>query len=149
MLRGDKVSIFVPAPLIRRKTSKSIPARDMVTFINSNDRLQHFQKGVRTAAWRKSGADAAKRVLRGRSFEQRMFCEATVHLVRNATYDAMNYYPSAKAAIDGIIGDQKMLPNDSNEWLIGPLCIEGEKWPNKPGIEFTFYPLEGTRIYPS
>jgi hypothetical protein len=54
----------------------------------------------------------------------------TGHVVKERAggYDAMNFYPTAKAIVDGLI-DYGMCPDDANEFVEGPFLFEGGKGP--------------------
>lgn len=87
-------------------------------FLNSNDRLHWRKKAPLTALWREAGRLSVPDHIK--PFTGRVRVTATIHKPRNNRYDAGNFYPTAKAACDGALVDSGLLPDDSNEYLIGP-----------------------------
>lgn len=129
------LQIAVPAPTINRRpkskgkpkrgpNGKLVPAKPRPAFLNANQRLDPHGKAKITALWREAGRDAAE-AAQLTAQNTKWFALALVHLPRKATYDAGNYYPSVKAIIDGVVTDYDLLPDDSNEYLIGPLTVRG------------------------
>lgn len=98
----------------------------MITFtipapcepINSNDRLHYHVKAKRTAAWRARAHVAA--IQAGRPKLQRAHIWALVARTDNRSSDVCNYYPTVKAAVDGLVRDGGCLPDDSNTYVVGP-----------------------------
>lgn len=92
-------------------------------FINANQRLNRWRKAELTAAWR----GAAKVAARGLApVAGRVRIVATVHKSHGRQYDAGNYYPTAKAAVDGL-RDAGVLIDDSNRYVVGPDMRDGGK----------------------
>lgn len=129
------LSVAVPAPQVNKRPKtkgkpkrlpdgKLAPVRPIPAFLNANQRMNHHQKANITKLWREAALEAvkAKRPEKSRS---KWFIAAMIHLPRNVSYDAMNYAPSAKAILDGIVSDYGFLPDDSNDYVVGPLCIKG------------------------
>ena len=145
------IHLYVPAPRVNKlqKTGKSFkklpngkraPAVERPAWLNANQRLNHHQKGKYTALWREKAAQSAEAWDIPRLGDSKVFCIAIIRLPRNTVYDAQNYYPSAKAAIDGIVTDYGMLNDDDNDHLVGPLCVEGKKSSDGfGGIHFMFF----------
>lgn len=60
----------------------------------------------------------------------------TIHKTNNRAYDVHNLYGTAKAAIDGLVSDYGLLPDDNNDYLTGPDMRHGEKQ-DQAGITIT------------
>jgi hypothetical protein len=89
-------------------------------FINANDRLHHHKRAVLTRVWRET---AASLVLTHRPRlvpMQRAHITVGIRFANNVRRDIGNWYPTAKACVDGIVGDAGLLPGDDDEHLIGP-----------------------------
>lgn len=109
-----------------------MPATPRPAFLNVNQRLHTQQKSKLTKLWREAGASAAREA--GLTADStKWFALALIHLPREATYDAVNYYPSVKALIDGVVTDYDLLPDDSNDYLIGPLLTRGSTATDRNG----------------
>ena len=67
---------------------------------------------------------------------QRVHITVHVHKTNNRAYDVHNLYGTAKAAIDGLVSDYGLLPDDSNSYLTGPDMRHGEKQ-DQAGITIT------------
>jgi hypothetical protein len=94
--------------------------------LNSNQRLHHHVKAKRTAAWRARAHVAA--IQAGKPRLDHAHVRVTVHRTTAHSYDAGNYYPTAKACLDGIVA-AGCLPDDSNAYVIGPDLRPGDKRP--------------------
>ena len=92
--------------------------------LSSNQRLHHMVKAKRTAAWRARAHVAA--IQAGKPSLERAHVRATVHRTDKRSYDAGNWYPTAKAILDGIVS-AGCLPDDSNTYVVGPDMRPGEK----------------------
>lgn len=93
-----------------------------------NDRLNRKYEAARQIkALRFAGCQAA----RGLTLTGRQHATITYrwHNGRGPT-DPLNLAPTAKALIDGIVGDAGALPNDSDRWLVGPDLRRGPRWDN-------------------
>ena len=118
--------VTVPAPVIkpvrRRKTGKLFTRKP---WLNSNDRDHWRVTSPIRAEWRRLAAEAAADadlpVGLGR-------VEITGLIVkeRAGTYDAQNFYPTAKAIVDGLM-DHGLCVDDSNEYVTGPFLFPGPK----------------------
>lgn len=119
-------SIFLEAP----KDRKGKPA-----WINSNDRYTHWAiRAEKTRAWRLVAKIAAHNAGLPKGLK-RAHITCTIHKTTNRSYDAGNLAPTAKAIIDGLI-DHNLLPDDSNEYVVGPDMRHGEKQ-DQAGITIT------------
>lgn len=125
------LSFVVPAPF-EWKPGKG-GARRSGIWANANNRDHHQERAKKTKAWRQEGYKAAIRAGLPKGELGKWFVGAVVHLPRNVVYDAMNFYPSTKGLIDGVVGDYGFLPDDSNDYVLGPLCVRGVKNPDGVG----------------
>lgn len=101
----------------------TIPAPDQ--WINANDRTHRFAAARLTKAWRAAAAWAAKDAGLP-TFTQRVHITASIHKVHGRQYDAANWAPTAKAAVDGL-RDAGVLLEDNNKYVIGPDMRAGER----------------------
>ena len=90
-------------------------------FLNSNDRLHRMKAAQLTAIWRNAGTVAVldqigKPVV---AFSGRVHITAKVWKKKAGRWDVGNWYPSAKAAVDGIV-QAGLIRDDSNEYVLGP-----------------------------
>jgi crossover junction endodeoxyribonuclease RusA len=85
-------------------------------LINANGRLHHHAKAKLTRAWREAACAAV-------GFEPYHYRHAhiTVHIrfPTNHRRDVGNYYPTAKACVDGLV-DARLLADDSDDHITGP-----------------------------
>lgn len=96
-------------------------------WINANHRTHWAEKARRTKAWRAAAYYAAAQVpRRQRTFTKPVRITCTAHKTRGGRFDVANLYGTFKAAIDGLV-DAGVVPDDSNEWVIGPDMRAGEK----------------------
>lgn len=107
--------LFVPAPLDR----KGKPA-----FINANQRLHWAPKAEMTRNWRTMAKLAAQNSGLPKGLD-RVHIVAYVNKANKRPYDAHNLYPTAKAAIDGLV-DHGLIVDDLNEHLEGPDLRQGD-----------------------
>ncbi|WP_275779663.1 hypothetical protein [Paenarthrobacter sp. Y-19] len=93
--------VVVPAPVVKpvrkRKTGKVVQRKP---WLNSNDRDHWRVIRPITANWRANAAEAAARAGLPTGLAR---VRITAHVVkaRAGDYDAGNYYPTAKAVVDG------------------------------------------------
>jgi hypothetical protein len=117
--------VTVQAPVIKpvrkRKTGKLF---QRTPFLNSNDRDHWRVTSPIRAEWRRLAAEAAAGALpQGLG---RVEITGLIVKPRAGTYDAQNYYPTAKAIVDGFI-DHGLCADDSNEYVAGPFLFPGPK----------------------
>lgn len=88
--------------------------------------------------WRMVGREAVKdtQVMR-----PPVKCDVYVYRDRAGRYDPGNYYPTAKAILDGMV-DAGILPDDSHEYLDGPHLHHGGVDKENPRLEIFFSPYE-------
>jgi hypothetical protein len=126
-LRTWTLTILAPfiKPVTKRKTGKIFQRGP---FLNSNDR-DHFRvTSPITKAWRKESFNAA--AVAGLPLDlPRIRIDAAINKQRAGRYDAMNYYPTVKAIVDGLI-DYGICADDSNQYVTGPFITAGNKGPN-------------------
>lgn len=94
----------------------TIPAPD--AWMNANDRHHWAKKAKLTRKWREAAAWAARRADLPR-FENRVHVTVFIHKTHGRSYDASNWAPTGKAAVDGL-RDAGVLIDDSNRYVIGP-----------------------------
>jgi len=118
--------VTVPAPVVKpvrkRKTGKLF---QRTALLNSNDRDHWRVTHPIKAGWRANAAAAAEGAGLPRGLG-RVEVTGLVVKPRAGTYDAQNFYPTAKAVVDGFI-DHGMCVDDSNEFVVGPFLFPGPK----------------------
>lgn len=85
-------------------------------FINANGRLHHHAKAKLTKAWRELAAATA--MTHKRKYDQ-AHVTVGIRFPTNHRRDVGNYYPTAKACLDGIV-DAGLLIDDSDQYVTGP-----------------------------
>lgn len=121
-------TINIPAPYVKpvrkRKTGKMFQRKP---WLNSNDRDHWRVTSPIRADWRENAAVTAdweglpKGLLR-------VQIDGLVVKPRAGRFDAMNFYPTAKACVDGLI-DYGLCVDDDNEHVVGPFLENGGKGP--------------------
>jgi crossover junction endodeoxyribonuclease RusA len=106
-----------------------------LVLLNSNQRLHHAPKGKRTAALRAAAMEAVADIPAlmdalaaagpGPLF-QRAHVLGILHPPRAGRRDPANWYPSFKAAVDGLV-DAGLLEDDDHTRVVGPDMRLGEK----------------------
>jgi hypothetical protein len=120
--------VTVPAPFVKpvrkRKTGKMFQRKP---WLNSNDRDHWRVLSPIRADWRRLATEAAAAAGLPTSVGR---VHITGHVVkeRAGDYDAMNFYPTAKAVVDGLI-DHGLCLDDSNAFVEGPFLFPGGKGP--------------------
>lgn len=84
-------------------------------LINANDRLHHHAKARLTKAWREAAWLASTSE---RRFDQ-VHITVAIRFPDNRRRDVGNYYPTAKACLDGLV-DAGVLPDDNDTHVVGP-----------------------------
>ncbi|MFJ4286431.1 hypothetical protein ACIPY0_12370 [Paenarthrobacter nicotinovorans] len=119
-------TVTVPAPYVKpvkkRKTGKMFQRKP---WLNSNDRDHWRVTHPIKADWRRLAAEAAEAAGLPKGLSH---VTITGHVVkaRAGDYDAQNFYPTAKAIVDGLI-DYGLCTDDSNRFVEGPFLFEGGK----------------------
>lgn len=120
--------VTVPAPYVKpvrkRKTGKLF---QRTPFLNSNDRDHWRVTSPIRAGWRENAAEAAQAAGLPQGLSK-VRIDGLVVKERAGSYDAQNFYPTAKAAVDGLI-DFGLCVDDSNEFMEGPFLLPGGKGP--------------------
>ena len=118
--------VTVPAPYVRpvrkRKTGKLFQRGP---FLNSNDRDHWRVTSPIRADWRANAKTAAAEAGLPTGLG-RVEITGLIVKPRAGTYDAQNFYPTAKAIVDGLI-DHGLCVDDSNEYVTGPFLFPGPK----------------------
>ena len=117
-----------------------IPAPHPTQLMNANHRKHPMARARETKAWR-SAAGWRIRAAKIPPLPGMVHITCHVHLPTARAYDAGNFYPTAKAAVDAAT-DVRVLPDgDDNAHVTGPDMRQGEPWPYG-GITLTFTPRE-------
>lgn len=104
-------------------------------LLNSNQRLHHRPKGERTAELRAAAMEAvsdnpalmkALSAAKPGPLFQRAHILGIFHPATNGRCDPANWYPSFKAAVDGIV-DAGLLDDDDHTRVVGPDMRLGPK----------------------
>ncbi|GHH67498.1 hypothetical protein GCM10017673_14580 [Streptosporangium violaceochromogenes] len=116
-MTGPSLSAAVPQGAVAGARTWTVTLPAGTPLLNSNDRLHHAPKARLTAAIRAAAKDAAvdagvPTLVRVHVFG--ILCPAT-----RARRDPANWYPSFKAAVDGLV-DAGVLPDDDDRHLVGP-----------------------------
>lgn len=109
----------------------SIPAPCML--LNSNQRMHRMAAAKLTAQWRMA-AKIACRVDGAPNLTDRVHLTAVIYKPRGGRWDANNYWPTVKAAVDGMV-DAGVLIDDDNKHIIGPDMRPGDSGPARIVIE--------------
>lgn len=88
------------------------------TWPSANDRGHWAKRHRLTAYWRQVAALKAKQAKIPAL--DRAHVRVTFHKPTSRIFDPANLYPTAKACIDGIVGDAGVLPGDDFRYLDGP-----------------------------
>jgi hypothetical protein len=132
MRTGESWTIHVPAHMLP-------PAK---LWLNSNDRIHPMDRSARAKPLRQIGAWAA-RGINGQTplpHLQRAHIYCYMHFPDKRRRDPGNWYPTAKALVDGMVTDYGLLPDDDMHHLIGPDMRAGI--PSKPAsITFMIHEL--------
>ncbi|ASN20678.1 hypothetical protein [Arthrobacter sp. YN] len=119
-------TVTVPAPYIKpvrkQKTGKMFTRKP---WLNSNDRDHWRVLSPIRADWRRLAAEAAAAAGLPQGLD-RVTITGRVVKTRAGDFDAMNFYPTAKAIVDGLI-DHGMCEDDNNRYVEGPFLFEGGK----------------------
>jgi hypothetical protein len=109
-------------------------------FLNANDRLHWRPKGELTKTWREA-AEAAVNALFEPYHYERAHVVCTIRFPDNTRRDVGNWYPTAKACLDGIVDSQLVIKDDSDRYITGPDMRR--EYPNGPArVTVTIEPLE-------
>lgn len=130
--------VTIPAPTMRpvrkRKTGKVVTRSP---FLNANDSDHWRVVHPITQAWKTNAIEAATAAELPKGLV-RIRIDGQVIKPRGGRYDAMNFYPTAKAIVDGLVA-YGLVPDDSNQYVEGPFLTEGGK--GEPAITLTISEL--------
>ena len=122
------LTLTIPAPTMKpvrkRKTGKVVTRSP---FLNSNDRDHWRTTQPITKAWKANAVEAAAAAQLPKGLTK-VRIDGQIIKPRGGRYDAMNFYPTAKAVVDGLV-QYGLVPDDSNQYLKGPFLTEGGKGP--------------------
>lgn len=90
-----------------------------VGWLNSNDRRHWRSRAAATRAWRAAAGWEAKAARLPMLARVHAFADVRASVLTRRR-DPGNWYPTAKACIDGIVAAGRLLPDDDHEHLIGP-----------------------------
>jgi hypothetical protein len=116
-------------------TTYTIPLKTGLTLLNSNQRLHHAPKGRHTRAIREAAMEAvsenaelmaALAAAKPGPLFQRVHILGIYRPATAGRCDPANWYPSFKAAVDGIV-DAGLLDDDDHTRVIGPDMRLGRK----------------------
>lgn len=94
-------------------------------WLTSNRRRHRMAEAKLVGVWRSEACKAAE----GRTgFKGRVSILAFVYKPRGGRWDPGNWYPTAKACVDGLV-DAGLLVDDDHEHVIGPDMRHGGKGP--------------------
>jgi hypothetical protein len=93
-------------------------------WLTSNDRREKYGNAVLVKAWRHAGKQVAKQLPK----MLRVRVVVYVQFRDRRRRDPANWYPTAKALVDGIV-DAGVLPDDSSKFVIGPDMRLGDVLP--------------------
>lgn len=132
-------TLTIPAPHVKavrkRKTGKLFQRKP---WLNSNDR-DHFRTVAPiTKNWRLSASLLARNAKLPKGLS-RVRIDAVIIKPRAGRYDAMNYYPTLKAIVDGLT-DHGLTADDSNQYVEGPYITAGGKGPD--AVELTIKEIQ-------
>lgn len=85
-------------------------------FLSANGRLHFRKRAELTKAWRTLGQVAGSDGPHGLA---NAHITVSIRFATNHRRDVGNYYPTAKAIVDGLV-DAGVLPDDNDTHLIGP-----------------------------
>lgn len=136
-------TITVPAPYVKpvtkRKTGKVFQRQP---FLNSNDRDHWRVTNPIKNGWIANAIAAAAETGLPKGLA-RIRIDGHIIKPRGGDYDAMNYYPTAKALVDGLI-KYGLCTDDSNGYVSGPFLHEGGKGP--AAIKITITSIEDEEV---
>ena len=95
-------------------------------MLNLNQRMHWAKKAELTKHWRRTALVHAMAADLPRNLDR---VHITAHIVKPTArqYDVHNLMPTLKACVDGLVADYGLLPDDTNEHLIGPDLRQGGK----------------------
>jgi hypothetical protein len=90
-------------------------------LLTSNQRLHWREKADRSSRLRLIGLVSGQRYLhKGKPMLTKQHCTVTIDWPDKRRRDAHNLMPTIKPIIDGLVSDAGLLPDDSDQFLVGP-----------------------------
>lgn len=120
--------LTIPAVMGLRTSRGSKTARRVPLWLNANQNPPRFVKARLVKAWRQLGRVSAQNAGLPQGLG-RVHILATIHRARAGRADAGNFYPTAKAVVDGLV-DYGLVADDHSGIVTGPDMREGE--PGEP-----------------
>lgn len=120
-------------------TTWTVTVQSELPMLNLNQRMHWAKKAQLTKHWRRlayvnaMAADLPTNL-------GRVHIVAHVTKPTNRQYDVHNLMPTLKACVDGLVTDYGLLPDDTNQHLIGPDLRQGGK--GEPGVTITITELQ-------
>jgi len=105
--------------------SWTITVSSAVPMLNLNQRMHWAKKAQLTKHWRALALTNAMVADLPRNLD-RVHIVAHVTKPTNRQYDVHNLLPTLKAAVDGLV-DYGLIPDDTNQHLVGPDLRQGGK----------------------
>ena len=115
-------------------------------ILSANGREHWRVKAYRTSLIRVT-AGWVYRAAGSPRYTTRVHCVCTVTYPDRRRRDVHNLLPTCKAAIDGLVTDMGMLPDDNDKWLVGP-DMRASGQPSTDGLyhfRFEFTPVTPER----
>ena len=113
----------------------TLTVQSELPFLNLNQRMHWAKKAQLTKHWRRLAMVNAMAADLPRNLN-RVHIIAHVTKPTNRQYDVHNLLPTLKAAIDGLV-DYGLIPDDTNQHLVGPDLRQGDKGPAAVVITIT------------
>ena len=111
------------------------------TWLNSNKTIRnHGQRAAYVLAWKNAGATAV-RLHKPPQIEKARIVVELVKEPGGGRWDPANWYPTAKAVLDGMV-QAGMLPDDDHKHVIGPDMRHGGTSKTDPGLRIHVLPYE-------
>lgn len=98
--------------------TRIVIATPPAALINANQRLHHHAKAKLTRAWRNAALDAVMSGFHPHHYT-RAHITIAIRFPTNHRRDVGNYYPTAKAIVDGLV-DAQLLADDNDTHVVGP-----------------------------
>lgn len=107
-------------------TTWTVTVASELPMLNLNQRMHWAKKAQLTKHWR---ALASTNAMAANLPTNLGRVHIVAHVIKptNRQYDVHNLMPTLKACVDGLVTDYGLLPDDTNQHLIGPDLRQGGK----------------------